>query len=169
MTIVMRLLMGWVLLTSVSTSHPALLTRRAIVQTDRWKQIVVLRSTRADVEKLLGKGKEHAFIAHYPIEEGMLHVEYSDGRCSPGKYRGWKVAEGTVIELLYVPDNPSKFSALHLDLTKFRTVRESPDAPELITYIKDDEGIAYTVQLDGTVSEIRHFPSSHHEKLRCSS
>jgi hypothetical protein len=138
-------------------------------QNELWKEIVTLRSTRAEVEKMMGKGEEHAFIAYYPVKNGGLHIEYSDGRCRPGQYRGWKVPEGTVIELVYAPFNsPPVFSSFHLDISKFRITRESPDVPELITYICDDEGIAYTVQLDGTVSEIRYFQATQYERLRCS-
>src|SRR6267142_6030325 len=122
MTLITRIIMSTIFLTSVSTSQLVLLTRIGVTQNDRWRQILVLRSTRADVERILGKAKEHAFIAHYPVEDGMLHIEYSDGRCKPGQYRAWKVAEGTVIELLYVPDKAPKFSSLHLDLRNLRTV-----------------------------------------------
>lgn len=169
MMILKKMFIGSILLNLVSASQLALLAGTGPLQNDRWKQIVILRSTRAEVEKILGKGEEHALIAYYPFNEGSLHVEYSDGRCRPGQYRGWNVPEGTVIELVYTPfKNPIKFSSLHLDLRKFRTARESPDVPELITYLRNDEGIAYTVQLDGTVSEIRYFPSTQFEKLRCS-
>lgn len=157
-----------IFLTMAAASHLGL-TPSVVNQTDRWKDITILRTTRAEVEKMMGKGEEHAFIIFYPLKEGSLHIKYADGRCRPGQYRGWKVPEGTVIELVYTPFNsPPEFSSLHLDLAKFRTIRESPDVPDLLTYIKDDEGIAYTVQLDGTVSEIRRFPSSQYDKLRCS-
>lgn len=164
-----RVLMSLILLASVGVLQVASLTGRAIPQNDRWKEIVVLRSRRADVQKIMGRGEEHAGIAYYPLKEGSLHVEYADGSCRSGQYRGWKVAEGTVIEIVYTPFNsPPKFSSLGLDLSKFRIVRESPDVPDLLTYIKNDEGLAYTVQLDGTVSEIRYFPSAKYESLRCS-
>jgi len=167
--ILMRVLMSSILLSSATASHFSLLTRMGVAQNNRWKEIVILRSTRADVEKMMGKGEERASIVYYPIKEGSLHIEYSDGHCRPGQYRGWKVPEGTVIELTYTPfNNPPLLSSLHLDLSRFRITRESPDVPDLITYIKDDDGIAYTVQLDGTVSEIRYFPSTQYDKLQCS-
>jgi hypothetical protein len=163
-----RVLMSLMLLTSVAVWQFGSLTTGAH-ENDRWKELVILQSKRADVEKIMGKGEEHGLIAYYSLKEGSLHVEYSDGHCRPGQYRGWKVPEGTVIEIVYTPFNgPLKFSSLHLDLSKFRIVRESPDVHDLLTYIKDDEGIAYTVQLDGTVSEIRYFPSAKYESLRCS-
>jgi hypothetical protein len=161
--------MSSILVTLVSASQLALHTSGPIAQNDRWKKIVIFHSTRAEVAKMMGKGKEHASIVYYPVKEGGLHIEYSDGRCGPGQYRGWKVPEGTVIELIHTPFNsPLEFSSLHLDLSKFRISRESPDVPELITYSEDDEGIAYTVQLDGTVSEVRYFPTTQYERLRCS-
>lgn len=141
----------------------------AVTQDQRWKDIVVLRSTRSDVEKIMGKAAERAHIANYPLKDGNLQIEYSDGLCEPGQYRAWKVAEGTVIEIVYTPfENPIKFSSFNLDLTKFRIARESPDVPDMITYIKDDEGIAYTVEPDGTLHDITYFPPSRYENIRCS-
>src|ERR1041385_2029506 len=158
-----------IVFTLMNLSQLSLLAQGAGAQDELWKHIVILKTTRAEVEKLLGQGEEHASIAYYPLKEGSLHVEYSDGRCKPGQYRAWKVPEGTVIEVVYTPfKSPIKFASLNLDLHKFRTTRESPDVPDLITYLRNEEGISYTVQLDGTVSEIRYFPSTKYENLRCS-
>jgi hypothetical protein len=169
MKALIRVFLTSILLSSFTASQPSSLARIVEEQNERWKEIVVLRSTRADVEKMMGRGEKQASIVYYPIKEGSLQVEYSDGVCKPGQYRGWKVAEGTVIELVYTPyKSPPPLSSLHLELNRFRIKRESPDVPELLTYIKDDEGVAYTVQRDGTVSEIRYFPSTQFEKLRCS-
>jgi hypothetical protein len=169
MKILTRVFMSAIILSLITASHFSLFARIGVGQNSTWQGVVILRSTRADVEKIMGKGEEHASIVYYPIKDGSLHVEYSDGPCKPGQFRGWKVPEGTAIELVYTPfKSPPTFSSLHVDLAKFRTVRESPDVPDLITYKNDDEGVAYTVQLDGTVSEIRYFPSAKYDKIRCS-
>jgi len=142
---------------------------RTMAQDARWKEIVVLRSTRADVERIMGKAEEHALIVYYPLKEGSLQIEYSDGVCKTGQYRAWSVPEGTVIEVVYNPfKNPPSFSSLKLDLTKFRIVRESPDVPDLLTHIQDDKGIAYTIEPDGELHDIRYFPPSRYDHLRCS-
>src|SRR6267142_651739 len=106
----------FVLVAALAAIQPSL-SGSVVIQDAKWKEIVVLRSTRADVEKIMGKAVEHAFIVHYPLKEGSLHIEYSDGLCEAGQYRAWNVPEGTVIEVAYTPfENPPRFSSFKLDL-----------------------------------------------------
>lgn len=151
------------------TISPPAFRADTMTQDKKWKDIVVLRSTRSDVERIMGKASEHAHIAYYPLQEGSLQIEYSDGVCDAGQYRAWNVPEGTVIEIVYTPfGNPPRLSSFKLDLTKFRIARESPDVPDMVSYIKDDEGIAYTVEPDGTLHDITYFPPSRYDTIRCS-
>lgn len=137
-------------------------------QEPKWKQIVVLKSTRADVERLLGKSKYQGYDASYDLEEGYLFIEYTAFNfCENGKSFGWKVSEWTVIEVTYRPHDPPQLSSLNLNLTRFRKERENPCCPDLITYINDDDGVAYTVDSDGTLNDIRYFPPSRYNNLRC--
>lgn len=125
----------------------------------KWQQIIVLQSTRADVERLLGKSADQGFLAIYPIEAGSITVEYSLGLCGSGQAGEWNVPEWTVVGVTYTPfNNPPKLSSFDLDLTKFKTERESPCVPDMVSYVSDSEGVAYTVESDGTVHDIRYFP-----------
>ena len=97
----------------------------------------------------------------------MLSLEYYpfDVCTSPDAYL--KVRRWTVVEMTYEPDNPPTLAELKLDLKKFRKVRESPHVPELVTYISDKDGVAYTFQADNTLNDIRYFPAKRYEALRC--
>ena len=55
-----------------------------------WHQIQPLRSTRVDVERLLGKSSE-GYSANYELEEGHLFIEYSSGPCTPERKGGLQV------------------------------------------------------------------------------
>ena len=53
------------------------------------------------------------------------------------------------------------------DFEKFRMVRESVHAPELVSYLNDEEGVDYTFQADETLDSIRYFPGRRFDWLRC--
>lgn len=133
----------------------------------KWRKIVVMRSTREDVERLLGKSQYRGFNATYTVEDGTLDVVYYPfNHCSePGA--DLRVPQWTVVELTYEPDNPPRLVDLHLDLRKFRKQRESRDVPELLSYINNEEGVDYTFQADNTLSDIRYFPAKRYDYLRC--
>ena len=151
------------------TSRASLAQKSGVSEESDWKRIAVLRFTRPDVERLLGKSEDQGHGVYYPLKEGSLYIEYSEGFCQPEQYAGWNVPEWTVVEVTYNPfKNPPRLSSMNLNLATFRQVRESPDVPDLITYIKDDEGVAYTFEPDGELHDIRYFPSSHYNNLRCS-
>lgn len=135
----------------------------------KWKQIVVLVSSRSDVERLLGKSRSPGFDGVYDLEEGHLFVVYAPlNFCENGKDFGWDVREDTATEIIFSPPNGPLFSSLNLDLARFKKVKESPCCPDLISYVNKEEGVAYVVNPDGTVNEIRYFPSSQYDHLLCS-
>jgi hypothetical protein len=133
----------------------------------KWRQIVLLRSTRDDVERLLGRPQYEGYYTSFKVEDGMLGVEYYPLDFCTSQDGYLKVRRWTVVEMTYEPDNPPSLANLKLDLKKFRKTRESPDAPDLITYINDESGVAYTFQADGTLSDVRYFPAKRYAALRC--
>ena len=133
----------------------------------KWRKIVLTRSTREDVEKLLGQSEYRGFGASYAVEGGTLRVIYYPfNRCSAsGAFL--RVPQWTVVEMTYDPDNPPSLAELKLDLKKFRQQRESPHVPELISYINNEKGVEYTFQGDNTLSSVRYFPPKRYNYLRC--
>lgn len=149
-------------------SNNLLAHKSSEAQETRWKQIVVLRSARDDVERLLGKSQSPGYDGVYHLKEGHLFVLYTAlNFCEYGKDFGWNVPEGTVVEVTFRPDPMPQFSTLNLDLKRFKEVRESPCCPDLITFRNDEEGVAYTVNPSGTLNTIEYFPSSQYDHLRC--
>ena len=124
----------------------------------KWRHIILMRSTRDDVERLLGRSKYRGYSASYKVEDGTLQVEYypfNFCESQPGAYL--RVPQWTVVEITHVPDSPPKFANLKLDLKKFRKVRESVHAPELISYVNADKEL----------NDIRYFPGRRFDYLRC--
>ena len=132
----------------------------------KWKQIVLLKSNRSDVEKLVGVSQDQGHIVYYPISEGSLRIEYSPGFCKPQQVVDWNVAEWTVIDLQYVPfRNQPKFSSLNIDLKSFNKRPPALHTSE-VSYYNDDAGIAYTVN-EGELERVELYPSKKNRDLSC--
>ncbi|MFN6962804.1 MAG: hypothetical protein ACK4S4_03455 [Pyrinomonadaceae bacterium] len=66
----------------------------SFAQSNSWRGLVPLRSSRADVEKLLGPPKERRYSGPgYEDGETFVRFEYSNGDCD----RGWDVPKDTVL------------------------------------------------------------------------
>jgi len=133
----------------------------------KWRKIVLMHSTREDVEKLLGQSQYRGFNASYTVEDGTLRVVYYPFNQCTEPDADLRVPQWTVVELTYEPDNPTRLADLHLDLKKFRKKRESFDVPDLISYVNNKEGVDYTFQADNTLSSIRYFAGKPYDYLRC--
>src|SRR5882672_2687108 len=96
-----------------------LLTKLHVVNDQDWRKIVPLKSTRADVERMLGSTKG-AYFAIYQLKEGNIFIEYSSGPCRPERKGGWNVPEDVVIRVSFSPKHKKKIADLKLDLKKFR-------------------------------------------------
>jgi hypothetical protein len=136
-----------------------------------WKhKIVLFRSTKADVENLLGKPVGENYGVTYKLKDGILYLDYYEfDRCKAryGLKADWNLPEWTVTEIKYLPNELPKLSDLHLDLQKFRKAHESPEVPQLISYVNDEEGVDYTFSDDGKLNSVRYFPGSRYNTFRC--
>ena len=67
-----------------------------------WSGLIPLRSSRTDVEKLLGQPKmTHGSTSIYENERQRVDVRYSKGSCQIGG-EVWNVAKDMVIEIVVV-------------------------------------------------------------------
>ena len=149
------------------TCSSAVVARSKVPAEPKWRKIVLMRSTREDVERLLGSSQYRGFSASYPVEDGTLDVEYYPFNHCATEGADLNVPQWTVVELTYEPDNPPRLADLHLDLKEFRKQRESIHVPDLISYINNEKGVDYTFQADNTLSSIRYFPAKRYDYLRC--
>lgn len=129
-----------------------------------WRQLVPLRSTRANVERLMGPSKGDYF-ANYTLEEGELFIEYSSGPCRPDRKGGWNIPKDVVISLSFTPNEKKRISSLKLSPKKFRRVVDE-HVGGVVYYINDEEGITYEVQR-GRVDVVYYEPSRIYDHLYC--
>lgn len=129
-----------------------------------WRQIVPLKSTRAEVERLLGS-TTGAYFAQYELEQGSLFIEYSSGPCKAERKGGWNVPKDVVIMVNFTPKYRTRIADLKLDPKKFRKIADDHVIGTLY-YVNDEDGITYAVQ-SGKVSFIEYHPAKRDEHLYC--
>lgn len=139
-------------------------------QTNVWNGIVPLKSTRADVEKILGKPTPDSvarYAADYKTKDGKVFVLYSTGPCKVEPSNGWNIPALTVISIHVYQDVGPNIADLKLDARKFA---KGPD-PEILNrmyYTNETDGISITVDTtDGEITRFSYFPKSKNDYLRC--
>jgi hypothetical protein len=146
-----------------------ILTLIGMAHAKEWRGIVPLHSTRADVERLLGKPQlDRVETAHYELGAERVMIIYITKRCE-GATDGWRVPAGTVAGVwVSYPGERPKFASLKLNETKYNKVQEG-DYLDVVTYRNDEEGIAYDVNEPmGSVDLVRYYPSAKDNNyLRC--
>lgn len=135
-------------------------------QNEGWRGIVPLRSTRADVERLLGPpAKPEKYAEVYDLEEEAIFIEYSSGPCRKERKGGYNVPSGTVVQLRISLRVKPRFSELQIDESKYEK-NADPELPGLLHYVNREEGIAYQVQ-EGKVTSTNYFPAAKDGHLSC--
>lgn len=127
-----------------------------------WRGIVPLRSTRADVERLLGP-PESGSGSVYVTEGERVSVTYSGRLCD----YGWRVPPDTVISFFVHPKKPPKLSDLKLDEKRYER-RRSYHVETVHYYIDLEAGINYTVESPGElVTGVEYYPPLGDKAPRC--
>jgi hypothetical protein len=131
-----------------------------------WKGLVPLRSTRRDVEALLGPPTPGG-QSLYQTNEATVYVGYSDGPCEKGWPYGWNVDKDTVVSIVVSPKEPVMFTDLKIDKNKYRQTRDSHINSRML-YANQGEGITLTVdEITGKVKSFTYHPTDSQQKLQC--
>jgi hypothetical protein len=131
---------------------------------EKVKSIRVISWARADVEKLLGKGKDNGIRTWYVDKEESVQITYSDGTCT----EGFLAPKDTVIQMEVYFKEDRKLSELKkkVDLKKLR-LQLSYDTADKI-YYDDELGIAYEVnEIYKIWSSIIFYPSKNYSNFAC--
>jgi hypothetical protein len=152
-----------IVLAALFLSFP-ILTNPSNVKGQDWRQIVPLKSKRAEVERLLG-ATSTAYFAEYELKQGSLFIEYSSGPCRIERKGGWNVPRDVVIMVSFTPKHRIRIATLKLDPKKFRRVVDD-HVIGIYYYINDAEGITYQVQ-SGKVDWVEYHPAKRDEHLYC--
>jgi hypothetical protein len=143
----------------------ALLTLTCVSDAKEWRGIVPLHSTRADVERLLGKASDNCHCT-YQTKEATVFVVYSEGDCKRGLSGGWDIRPDTVIRLTVTPKASPKLSELQIDLSKYEK-REDPELVGNTIYVNEEEGMSFYVDVSGVVADFYYGPTAKDKYLRC--
>lgn len=131
-----------------------LLLASSTSQAKSWRGITPLKSTRADVERLLGKPNS---LGRYQFENERAYISYAEKPCELVDCV-CLVSRDTVLEIFVTVEVEMKFSELKIDRTKYNT-RRSTHLLTYASYSNADEGIVYHVA-DDEVTEIIYFHSA---------
>ena len=133
-------------------------------QSNTWKGLTPLVSTRADVEKLLGKPKEDKYsCCRYETPNEYVSVSYAADKCD----EGWNVAKDTVISLSVSPnaDVGKSFEELKLDKSEYSM---TGDDAFYGTWTNPELGLQYYFgNIDREFRSVSYIPKKSDNYLRC--
>ena len=121
-----------------------------------------MKSTRADVERLLGRPGEHG---RYQFDKERAYIEYAGtGPCAKVNQCLCQVSEDTVISIYVELEVEMSFSGLKLDKKDYKKFISRKD-PTIATYSNQEKGIISTVdQTDDDVTAIEYLPDAKNSK-----
>ena len=152
-------------MTMINFLKIVLLTFLLVVSTQgkAWRGIVPLRSTRQDVERILGPSKD-ACNCIYITPTEVVTIDYARDSCAVNP-QGWDVPRDTVVTINVSFIHPPKLSDLKVDTRKYK--RMSDLHTPATYYSNETEGMMYQVSEDGMVALAVHGPTSDDFKLKC--
>ncbi len=102
----------------------------------------------------------------FKFDAEKVMILYSVSPCK-SSYDKWKVAVGTVLDLIVIPDKPLYSSDVKIDASKFKKSFSSGTDVGVAIYTDEDDGYAIEFAY-GRVSNYRYSPSKKDDKLLCS-
>jgi hypothetical protein len=133
-------------------------------QTQGWRGIVPLHSTREDVERLIGPPMTPNGIT-YDLKNERVNITYSAGGCAEDRPSEWNVPPGTVIGITIYPQTKLLLSDLQIDLNGFEKFI-NPHNPDSV-YYNNEEGVSIGTKSNGEVVVVQYLPSVKDNRLRC--
>jgi hypothetical protein len=130
-----------------------------------WTAITPMKSTRPDVETILGPAQKSLEVI-YELESGNVFIEYSSGPCRADRKGGWNIRAETVISFRFSPKVKQDVSDLRIDRNKFKKVADRHSGGYGYYLINDRDGIMYEVQ-QGEVGYVEYYPPSKYDRLQC--
>lgn len=139
------------------------------IQPRGWRGIVPLRSTRADVERIMGAPTErfNQDTDFYRTPKETVLITYASGLpCGVGeKYSQWRVPRDTVQSILVTPAEPLLISELQIDETKYEK-QQGGHRPEDVHYVNKQTGETIVAFLN-EVKSLTYSPGALDRDLLC--
>jgi len=142
-----------------------LLLAGTVVSAKDWRGIVPLKSTRADVERLLGVQKQTSELAalyRLPTELVVFHFQNFTCDMEVGKWGyGWNVPVGTVVYIGVIPRGNHRKDEYQLASDKVQ------DNGGGIVYYMDDAAGWSIETYQNSVTLIEYYPEASQHNLQC--
>jgi hypothetical protein len=134
-----------------------------------YRGIVPLRTTRSQVEKLLGPSKTLDNLSTYYFQNETIEIFYSMYRCGDSRdLDKWNVSPNTVISVIVIPKTKFPLAELPFDFSKFRKESGSFDALDESRLINDEDGITLTFSsTHNIIIWYAYGPKARDRHLRC--
>ena len=137
---------------------------------EQWRGIIPLKSTRADVDRLLGKPLpgNPDFLAKYKLRDEEVTINYADRKlCREADRCECLVPDGTVLDISVQPKRKVSFATLRIDQDKFSKHPLAENA-DIEVYYNGEAGLIYTIsRTDGTLLYTQYAASSRDcEKIK---
>jgi hypothetical protein len=154
-SILRKLALGYALMVTASSST-----------CKEWRGIVPLKSTREDVERLLGRPKMSSTRAIYynlRTEIAVIWFESTDCDSVVGKFGlSWNVPLGTVVNIGVIPKGMHKKEEF---LPAGNFILEDQSQP--FSYYTDEAGGASIEVYENLVTQLDYYPGALDERFRC--
>jgi hypothetical protein len=133
-------------------------------QSNSWRGLTPLLSTRADVEKLLGKPKEDKYsCCRYETPNEYVSVSYAADKCD----EGWNVLKDTVLSLSVSPNSDVGKSLEELKIDKSGFSVTGDDA-FFGTWTNPELGLQYYFgNIEREFRSVSYIPKKSDNILRC--
>ena len=161
---VFALVLAW-MVQPFGHTHAQTTQGSATAPPNAWKGLVPLRSTRADVEKMLGAPTEVIGKSHsYKLKTENVSFTYAKGNCS-GADNDWNLPAGTILEIDVTPQTALSASDAGLDLSKFW--KANTDDAELSMFKNADLGVTVRTKGNSNVVNIKYGAASSDAVKAC--
>ena len=140
----------WLMLVTASTSSA-----------QGWRGIIPLRSTRQDVERLLGPPTDY----YYYLKNETVSIDFASGVCKGDGPDSYKVPAGTVTRIMVIPKSELSLKAMRVDVTRYKKQADEDIKPHVF-YYNEEAGEAIEV-FDGKVQSITYVPKASEASLKC--
>lgn len=135
-----------------------------------WHGLEPIRSTCKDVEGVLRVSACGNKSVQSVVDAYTVTIVFSKDEChEKWPYETYGVPPGTVTDIVLIPRHPNRvgLSDLAIDASSFH-VNAVPDDLDVLEYSSRELGLRFTASKDGEILDIRYFPASTYDYLRCS-
>jgi len=114
------------------------------IKAESWNGIYPLKSTRADVEKIMGEcSSDTKWLCTYKLEDKTVFIHITETDCTERSL--WKLPKDTVTDLRISFIKRPSISDLKIDLREFNK-RADPDLIGQFNYFNREKGIEFVAE-----------------------